>query len=113
MAASFQILLFGDETADFRKSLLELCERHKGVVFSHFVTSLNAVLREEVRRQPRHVKKEIPPFSDVLELVKAYHEAKSRNQILETTLACICQLGSVIRFEFRSAFSATYVDHLQ
>jgi naphtho-gamma-pyrone polyketide synthase len=100
-AEAFKVLLFGDETGDFREPLQKLCERQNGVVFLHFIDRLNAVLRDEVRRQPRYVKKQIPPFTDVLDLVKQYQDSASRNQILETTLACICQLGSVIRCVFR------------
>lgn len=101
MAEAFQVLLFGDETADFRELLQKLCERQGGIVFSHFILRLNEVLRDEVRRQPRYVKKYIPPFTDVLDLVKQYQGSTTRNQILETTLACVCQLGSVIRFVLR------------
>jgi naphtho-gamma-pyrone polyketide synthase len=97
MADVFEILLFGDETSDFREPLQKLCERRKGVVFLHFIDSLKEVLRDEVRRQPRYVQEQIPPFTDVLDLVKRYQDSTSRNQILETTFACICQLASVIR----------------
>lgn len=69
MVESFQFLLFGDETGDFREPLQKLCERQKGINFLHFIDRLNEVLRDEVRRQPRHVKKHIPPFTDILDLV--------------------------------------------
>lgn len=101
MAEAFQVLLFGDETGDFQGLLQKLCERQKGIIFSHFINRLNEILRDEVRRQPRYVKKFIPPFTDVLDLVTQYKDSNSRNQILETTLACICQLGSVIRCVLR------------
>lgn len=97
MAEVFQVLLFGDETGDFRVQLQKLCERQKGVIFLHFIDRLNEVLRDETRRQPRYVRKQFPPFTDVLDFVKQYRDSASRNPILETTLACICQLGSVIR----------------
>ena len=100
MADAFNVLLFGDGSSDFREPLQKLCERQKGVLFLHFLDRLNEVLRDEVRRQPRHVRTEIPPFTDVLDLVKRYLESASRNQILDTTLACICQLGSIIRCVF-------------
>lgn len=98
MRGAYEVLLFGDETGDFREPLQKLCERQKGAVFLHFIESVNEVLRDEVRRQPSHVKKQIPPFSDVLDLVKQYQDSASRNPILETTLTCICQLASVVRF---------------
>ncbi|MCJ1434804.1 hypothetical protein MMC27_004174 [Xylographa pallens] len=98
MADAFNILLFGDGSSDFREPLQKLCERQKGVIFLHFLDRLNEVLRDEARRQPRHVRQQIPPFTDVFDLVKKYQDAASRNQILDTTLACICQLGSVISF---------------
>ena len=100
-AESFKILLFGDETGDFREPLQRLCERQRGVGFLHFIDRLVETLRDELRQQPRHVQKQIPPFSDILELVKQYKDLTSQNQILETTLTCICQLGSVIRCVFR------------
>ena len=98
MAEASEVLLFGDETSDSREPLQKLCERQRGVVFVHFIDKLNEVLREEVRRQPRHVKEQIPPFTDVLDLVKRYQDSTSRNPLLETTLACIFQLGSVVRY---------------
>ncbi|KAL9114954.1 MAG: hypothetical protein Q9227_001197 [Pyrenula ochraceoflavens] len=96
MGGAFEILLFGDETGDFREPLQKLLERQRGVAFSHFIQKTNEALREEVRRQPRHVKEQIPPFTDVFELLQRYQDS-ARNQILETTFACVCQLGSIIR----------------
>jgi hypothetical protein len=97
MAETFEVLVFNDETSDFREPLEKLCDRRNGVLFLHFIERLNETLRDEISQQPRHVQQQIPPFTDIQELVKQYHAAGSRNQILETTLACICQLGSVIR----------------
>ena len=102
MAEAFQFLLFGDETGDFREPLQKLCQRQRGIIFSHFMEGLNHTLRDEVRRQPRYVKKLIPPFTDVRDLVTQYQDSTSRNQILETTLTCICQLGTVIRCVLRN-----------
>ena len=97
MAETFEVYIFGDETGNFAEPLQKLCERQKGVLFLHFLEELKKVLREEVRRQPRHVRDQIPEFHDVLDLVKRYRELNSRNQILETTFTCVCQLASVIR----------------
>nr|BBL33417.1 putative polyketide synthase [Lachnum palmae] len=98
MAGAFEVLLFGDETGDFREPLDKLCERRKGVVFLHFIERLHETLRDEIRQQPRHVQKQIPPFTDIPDLVKRYIESGSRNPILESTLTCICQLASVMSF---------------
>lgn len=97
MAAEFQVLLFGDETGDFRDPLQKLCERQRGILFSRFIDGVNAVLHDETCRQRRHVKKQIPPFRDVLDLVKQYQNSASQIQLLKTPLSCIFQLGSVIR----------------
>ena len=90
MAAAFQVLLFGGETGDFREPLQKLCERQKGVIFLHFIDKLNQDLRDEVCRQPRYVKKQNPPFSDILDLLKKYRDSPSRKPILETTFTGIC-----------------------
>lgn len=100
MSGAFEVLLFGDETGDFREPLQKLLERQRGVAFLHFIQKTNEALRDEVRRQPNHVKRQIPPFTDVFELLRQYQESASRNQILETTFACVCQLGSIIRCVF-------------
>ena len=110
MAEAFQVLLFGDETGDFQDPLQKLYERQNGVMFLHFTGRLNKVLHDEVRRQPRYVKKQIPPFTDVLDLVNQYQDSTSRNQILETTLACIYQLSNVIRCAFY--VPASSVEHI-
>lgn len=97
MAAEFQVFLFGDETVDFRGPLQKLCERQHGILFSRFIDGLNVLLHDETCRQRRHVKKQIPPFRDVFDLVRKYQDSASQNQILKTPLSCIFQLGSVIR----------------
>jgi len=96
----FKVYTFGDETGNFAEPLQKLCESQKGVLFLHFLEELNKVLRDELRRQPRYVRVQIPEFTDVLDLVKRYRESGSRNQILETTITCVCQLASVIRYVF-------------
>ena len=108
MNEPFEVLLFGDETGDFREPLQKLLERQRGVAFTHFIQRTNEVLREEVRRQPRHVKEQIPPFTDVFELLRQYQDSASRNQILETTFACICQLGKIIRCVLQQSDSTTW-----
>ncbi|KAI9691654.1 MAG: Type I Iterative PKS [Bathelium mastoideum] len=90
MAGVFEVLLFGDETGDSREFLQKLCQHQRGVVFQHFILKVDGVLRDEVRRQPRAVKQRIPPFTDLLDLLKRYQDSAFRNPILETTLACIC-----------------------
>lgn len=98
MAGSLKLYVFGDEAGDFAGPLQRLCEQRKEVLFLHFVDELNKVLRDEVRRQPRDVRVQIPEFTDVLDLVRHYRDSRSRNQILETTLTCVCQLAAVIRY---------------
>ncbi|GES58867.1 polyketide synthase [Aspergillus terreus] len=98
MAGSLKLYVFGDEAGDFAGPLQRLCEQRKEVLFLHFLDELNKVLRDEVRRQPRDVRVQIPEFTDVLDLVRHYRDSGSRNQILETTLTCVCQLAAVISF---------------
>lgn len=97
MADAFDVLLFGDETGDFREPLDKLCQHRRGLVSLHFIESLNEVLRDEVRQQPHHVQEQIPSFTDIPDLVKRYLETTSRNPIIESILTCICQLASVMR----------------
>lgn len=101
MAEILKVYTFGDETGNFAEPLQKLCERQKGVLFLHFLGELNKVLRDELRRQPRHIRTQVPEFTDVLDLVKRYRDSGSRNQILETTITCIYQLASVIRYVLR------------
>ncbi|KAJ5995510.1 polyketide synthase [Penicillium waksmanii] len=98
MTESLKLYIFGDETGDFVESLQRLCERRKDVLLLHFLEELNKVLRDEVRRQARDVRVQIPEFTDVLDLVRRYRRSGSRNQILETTLTCVCQLATIISF---------------
>ena len=97
MTEALKVLLFGDETGEFGEPLQKLCERQNGIIFPHFINRLTDVLRDEIRRQPRYLRKQIPPFTDVLDLVIQYRSLESRNQLLETTLACVCQLASILR----------------
>lgn len=97
MVAELQLLLFGDETGDFRVPLQELCESQHGLLLSRFINDLNVLLRDEVSRQRRDVKDQIPPFRDVLDLVRKYQDSDCQRQVLKSPLLCIFQLGSVIR----------------
>lgn len=110
MAEVFQVLLFGDETADFRGPLQKLCQGQNGVLFSQFICRLSHVLHDEVRRLPHHAKKLIPPFTDISDLVNRYHESTSRTQVLETTLTCICQVGSIFRCAFGDPTSSVELE---
>ncbi|PVH98315.1 ketoacyl-synt-domain-containing protein [Periconia macrospinosa] len=106
MDSTFDIFVFGDETSDFREPLDKLCERRRGLVSQHFIQRLHETLREEIHKQPRHVQKQIPPFTDIPDLVKRYRESSSRNPILESTLTCICQLAMAFRIGAK-VFQAT------
>lgn len=98
MAETFKVYMFGDETGSFTEPLQKLCEHQKGVLFVHFLQEINKVLRDELRKQPRQVRAQIPEFTDVLDLIKRYRDSGSRNQILETTITCVYQLASVISY---------------
>ena len=106
MTEVLKVLLFGDETGDFGEPLRKLCERQKGIIFAHFINNLANVLRDETRRHPRHIRKQIPPFTDILDLVNQHRGSESRCQILETTFACVCQLGSILRCVPWSSYSS-------
>ena len=97
MTSEFQLLLFGDETGDFRGPLQELCENRHGILFSRFIDDLNILLHDEIYRQRRHVKEQIPHFRDVRDLVRNYQDSDCQIQVLKTPLLCIFQLGNVIR----------------
>ncbi len=101
MAEAFQVLLFGDETGDFLDPLQKLCERQKGVLFLHFVDRLNHVLHDEVRRHPRHVKKQIPPFTDVLDLVKQYQIPQTSPCKISILATCVLSVHKIMVLELQ------------
>ncbi len=96
MASNLKVLLFGDQTGDARSTLLRVIRCKEHVVLSAFLEKVNAVLREEVARQPRLVRDQIPEFSSILDLADRYYEKGVRNAAIESTLLCICQLADCI-----------------
>lgn len=100
MAPRMDVLLFGDQTSDCRFALRWALQQKKNVILTSFFERVGAALRHEVSRQPRLVRNRIPEFTSIKDLLERYDELQSANPILDSTLMCICQLASFIRYGY-------------
>lgn len=98
MVASLKILLFGDQTGDARSTLLSVIRCKQHAALAAFLEKVNVALREEVTKQPRLVRAQIPQFSSILDLADRYYEKGVRNAAVESVLLCVCQLADCIGY---------------
>ncbi|KAL9578434.1 MAG: hypothetical protein Q9212_005718, partial [Teloschistes hypoglaucus] len=97
MSPNMNILLFGDQAADYHNNLrLKLREKNNPVL-SSFLDQANAALCDEVARQPRLVRDTIPSFSTLLDLVDWFDEVKTSNPAVESAICTTCQIACLIR----------------
>ncbi|KAJ5711400.1 hypothetical protein N7488_005556 [Penicillium malachiteum] len=98
------IILF-DNKADERLSVLgRLVHHHDSPLLDDFMRQSAFLLREEVSRQPQHIRVQIPQFTDIVELTERSHDQSI--PLLEYSLLCIYQIGSLIYSKDNSLISS-------
>ncbi|KAJ5738863.1 hypothetical protein N7493_002018 [Penicillium malachiteum] len=97
------IILF-DNKADERLLVLRrLVHNHDSPLLDDFMGQSAFLLREEVSRQPSHIRVQIPQFADIVELIERSHGQSI--PLLEYALLCIYQIGSLIYSKDKSLVS--------
>lgn len=104
MTEPTSILLFGDQTGDYRKTFRRVLQIKENPLLTAFLDRSYSVLRQEVANQPRLVRERTTGFTSIADLVARYaHSEKPRCNAFESALTYISQIA---------CFFATYGDKL-
>jgi len=96
MEHKLQILLFGDQTNSFDKSLRRLLEPGSSSAVATLLERVNLALRLEIGALPISQQQRFPRFSSVSDL-EARYRSSTRRASLESAFHCLNQLGWFIR----------------
>lgn len=87
------ILVFGDQTVDPHKFLLDALLLKEKPFLTNFLQRTHVALRAETRSLPRHRRDSIPAFSNIHELTISYIGSNIRDPAIDSSLLCIAQLS--------------------
>lgn len=91
------VVLFGDQIADLPVTFRRINHRKdKNVLLGSFLEMSRAALREEVGRQPRSIRDEIPTFTSLFDLAERFHANGVTNSAISAALLCTAQLATFI-----------------
>lgn len=89
-----RVLLFGDQTGDFRPVLRRVSQEKNNPLLQAFLERSYAALRLEVARQPRPERELITGFTSISDLAARYSESEGPiSNAVESALTCISQLA--------------------
>lgn len=92
-----RILLFGDQTGDYRIIFRQILQIKENAILTSFFEKAYCALRDEVAQQPRAVRDQIPDFTSIADLVARYEDSNAgKNNAIESTLACLSQISCFI-----------------
>jgi hypothetical protein len=93
------VVLFGDQLTDLPAAFRRINSRKdENPLLGSFLEKVKAALREEVGRQPRTIREDIPAFTSVFDLMERYHTLGSANPALTAALLCVAQLATFIEY---------------
>lgn len=100
MNGTTSILLFGDQTGDYRTTLDRVLRIRDNPLLTAFFDRSYAALRQEVAKQPRSVRNNTTGFTSVADLVARYAEpALPKSNALESALTYISQIACFLRYQ--------------
>ena len=98
MSLNMNVFLFGDQANEYNNNLRgKLHQKHMPALTS-FLEQANAALKDEVALQPGLIRKTIPNFSTLLDLVDWLDESKVSNPAIESAICTISQIACFIRW---------------
>ena len=97
MLPKMDIFLFGDQTANYTSNLVEKLRQKDIPLLTSFLEKVNVALREEISQQPGLVRKTIPSFSTLLDLVQWFNESDVSSPAIESAICTTCQVACLIR----------------
>ena len=100
MDGTTSILLFGDQTGDYRTTLDRVLRITNNALLTAFFDRSYAALRQEVANQPRLVRNNITGFSSISDLVARYADsALPKSNALESALTYISQIACFLGYQ--------------
>jgi hypothetical protein len=99
MGKQIQIFLFGDQTYDTNAKLRALLNSKDDPILISFLEQAYHVIRSEVGRLPLQQREALPRFHNLADILVRQREGVL-SPAFQTTLACVYQLGSFIRYAF-------------
>lgn len=106
MEDSVHILLFGDQTGDYRSIFRQVLHVKDNTFLTSFFEKAYSALRDEVAQQPRAVRDQIPGFTSITDLVARYSDStEAKSSPLESALTCVSQIACFIWYVTRFCFS--------
>ena len=89
-----RVLLFGDQTGDFRPILRSVSQEKDNPLLQAFLERSYAALRLEVARESRPERELITGFTSISDLAARYGESEGPiSNAVESALTCISQLA--------------------
>ncbi|KAK2629894.1 hypothetical protein QTJ16_000714 [Diplocarpon rosae] len=92
------VILFGDQTADPKTFLTKVLRRKGSPLLHSFLEQVQVALQDEISSLPSSSRRDLPPFSNVAELVERYYNAERYSIAMESTLTCLAQLSHFIGY---------------
>ena len=100
MSEPTSILLFGDQTGDYRTTFRRVLQIQDNPLLTSFFDRSYAVLRQEVANQPRSVRDETVGFSSIADLVARYADSElPETNALESALTYISQIACFFSYQ--------------
>jgi hypothetical protein len=91
------VVLFGDQITDLPAAFRRINHRKdKNALLGSFLDKVKAALREEVGRQPRSIRDDVPAFTSVFDLAERFHANGVQNPAITAALLCSAQLATFI-----------------
>ena len=88
------ILLFGDQTGDWRTTLGRVLKVQDNVLLQVFLDRSFSAIRSEVAHVAASEPDHAPRFSNIAELVATYADSEGpKSNALESALTCVAQLA--------------------
>lgn len=112
MAQQTRVLLFGDQTYDFVPRLRELLSSKDNPILTAFLDQAHYVVRAQMDQYLPPKERVAAGTSNLNHLLQKYCDG-SLSPAFQTTLACICQLGSFIRLVSTPRSSSNTADQSQ
>ena len=97
MSPKMNIFLFGDQTTNYHNNLLEKLRQKDNPVLTSFLERVTAALRVEIAQQTGLVRRAIPDFVNLIDLVESFAESNVSNPIIESVICTTCQIACLIR----------------
>ena len=97
MSPKMDILIFGDQATDYHNNLRTKLNQKDLPTLTSFIESATAALKEEVSHQSVLIRKALPDFSTLLDIVDWLDGLDISNPAIESAICTLSQMACLIR----------------